>query len=375
MKPESKWFTFAASLSAAVAFSSMDGHADDAEHATHPSVSAIEVLEKSPKSMRLIFLGSGSSMGNPWAQCILDPAWKNSLHCKNSHLAMLDRPDRCRNYRCNSSLIVQVPVEGDKCGHILIDCGKHFRESIVRWGPRYGVTAIDAILLTNDLASAVLGLDDIRLVDGLRKDIPIIVGRRHFEHVQTVFKYMLNETLSERTALSPDAKRHTLTPFLFGDFESIRPLPAISFAALPLGSDDNHMSYGFIFGRVAYLSKVSAIPEATMRFLREQDIEVLIIEAFTERKSRTHFSLRNAIETIDEIKPRRAFLTGVGGDLEHVETNLMLRERFPPEGNIDVQLAHDGLAVEVEFDPDIDHSEALALVAEYVLDPDTEINK
>ena len=38
------------------------------------------------------------------------------------------------------------------------------------------------------------------------------------------------------------------------------------------------MSYGFIFGRVAYLSKVSAIPEATMRFLREQDIEVLIIE-------------------------------------------------------------------------------------------------
>ena len=76
-----------------------------------------------------------------------------------------------------------MPVEGDKCGHILIDCGKHFRESIVRWGPRYGVTAIDAILLTNDLASAVLGLDDIRLVDGLRKDIPIIVGRRHFEHV------------------------------------------------------------------------------------------------------------------------------------------------------------------------------------------------
>ena len=76
-----------------------------------------------------------------------------------------------------------MPVEGDKCGHILIDCGKHFRESIVRWGPRYGVTAIDAILLTNDLASAVLGLDDIRLVDGLRKDIPIIVGRRHFGHV------------------------------------------------------------------------------------------------------------------------------------------------------------------------------------------------
>lgn len=76
-----------------------------------------------------------------------------------------------------------MPVEGDKCGHILIDCGKHFRESIVRWGPRYGVTGIDAILLTNDLASAVLGLDDIRLVDGLRKDIPIIVGRRHFGHV------------------------------------------------------------------------------------------------------------------------------------------------------------------------------------------------
>ena len=78
---------------------------------------------------------------------------------------------------------LQVPVEGGKCFHILLDCGKHFRESVVRWGPRYGITGIDAIVLTNDRAGAVLGLDDIRLVNATRKDIPLFVGSRHFGSV------------------------------------------------------------------------------------------------------------------------------------------------------------------------------------------------
>ena len=80
-----------------------------------------------------------------------------------------------------------MPTKDDRVqAHILIDCGKHFRESVVRWGPRYGVTGIDAIVLTHDHAGAVLGLDDIRLVDGTRKNIPLFVASRHFSNVVSV---------------------------------------------------------------------------------------------------------------------------------------------------------------------------------------------
>ena len=46
--------------------------------------------------------------------------------------------------------------------HLQIDVGKTFRDAVLRWYPRHGVDALNAVLLTHDHADAVLGLDDLR---------------------------------------------------------------------------------------------------------------------------------------------------------------------------------------------------------------------
>jgi len=48
--------------------------------------------------------------------------------------------------------------------NILIDHGKHFREAVMQWFPRFHVNSRQGVVITHDHADAVLGLDDLRLV-------------------------------------------------------------------------------------------------------------------------------------------------------------------------------------------------------------------
>ena len=44
----------------------------------------------------------------------------------------------------------------------LIDCGKTFREVVLKVFPKYGLKEIGALLLTHGHADAILGMDDLR---------------------------------------------------------------------------------------------------------------------------------------------------------------------------------------------------------------------
>jgi len=48
--------------------------------------------------------------------------------------------------------------------YIIIDVGKTFREQVLRWFVRHKIPCVDSILLTHEHADAILGLDDIRVV-------------------------------------------------------------------------------------------------------------------------------------------------------------------------------------------------------------------
>lgn len=95
-------------------------------------------------------------------------------------------------------------------------------------------------------------------------------------------------------------------------------------------------AFDFRFGNIAYAPDVSHIPEESPPSLKDPDI--LILDALRYTPHPTHFSLSEALELLERVKPKRAILTNLHTDLDY-ET---LRRELPPQ----IEPAHDGLQIE-----------------------------
>ena len=95
---------------------------------------------------------------------------------------------------------------------------------------------------------------------------------------------------------------------------------------------------GFRFGRFAYLTDASTIPDEAWPLL--EGLDVLVLNALRHRPHPTHLSLSEAIAVVERLRPRQAWFTHVCHDLPHAGTCRTL-----PAG---MALAHDGLRFQVE---------------------------
>jgi len=117
---------------------------------------------------------------------------------------------------------------------------------------------------------------------------------------------------------------------------------------------------------VVYLSDISRMIPKTQEFILKnlpQPTDILIIDSLNMEKDHpVHFSLRQAMELVDVLRPARTFIVGMNCDdfLEHDEMNEHLKKimKERKRGNdVDdndyddnvpsVQLAHDGLVIEL----------------------------
>jgi riboflavin kinase/FMN adenylyltransferase len=101
---------------------------------------------------------------------------------------------------------------------------------------------------------------------------------------------------------------------------------------------------GFRFGRAAYLTDFSKIPDSSLALL--EDLDELVLDALRDIPHPMHQTVDQALALIQQLKPRRAWFTHIAHDLPHAETNERLRQMGFPH----VQLAYDGLAFEVQVD-------------------------
>jgi phosphoribosyl 1,2-cyclic phosphate phosphodiesterase len=88
----------------------------------------------------------------------------------------------------------------------------------------------------------------------------------------------------------------------------------------------------------AYATDLSEIPPATMEELR--GLDVLVLDCLRFKEHPTHLWVDKALEYIEKIKPRRAYLTHIAHDVKHGRDSRRL-----PEG---VEWAYDGLVVKDE---------------------------
>ncbi len=251
--------------------------------------------------IRLTFLGTGTSIGVPMPGC--DCPVCRSVDARDS--------------RWRASVLVEW--EG---AVIVIDTTPEFRLQMLR----ANVKRIDAVLYTHNHADHVHGLDDVRAFNfSLRREIPIHGSRATLDWVREHFAYIWNPV--QRGGGIP---RITLHPF-DGPFElrglTVTPL-AVMHGKLAI--------HGFRFGDVAYISDVSAIPDATRPLL--EGLDVLVLDAVRYTPHETHMNVEQAIAEARRIGARQTFFTHMNHEIAYARLAAELPAGMAP--------AYDGLVVE-----------------------------
>jgi phosphoribosyl 1,2-cyclic phosphate phosphodiesterase len=260
-------------------------------------------------SLSIRILGCGSSGGVPrvaqgWGAC--DPA-------------------NPKNRRSRCSILVERHTEAPEATTVLVDTGPDLRDQLLD----AGASRLDAVLLTHNHADHTHGMDDVRpLVLKMKRLIDVYMDEPTAEGVHSKFGYIFE---------TPPGSSY---PPLMLD-RRLTPLEAVSIAgpggaieALPFRLEHGEIdALGFRFGDVAYSPDVNGIPPESIGAL--EGLDLWIVDALRYTSHPSHFSLRETLEWIEKLRPRRAVLTNLHTDLDY-ET---LRGELPKN----VEPAYDGM--------------------------------
>ncbi|WP_400190480.1 MBL fold metallo-hydrolase [Hymenobacter sp. B81] len=255
--------------------------------------------------MQVTFLGTGTSQGVPVIGC----------HCE------VCRSLDFRDQRLRVSVHLQVQGRS-----IIIDSGPDFRQQVLR--ARIG--HLDALVFTHEHKDHTAGMDDIRAYNfKQQQDMPVYAEPRVLEQLRREYAYIFAE---KRYPGVPQVQTHAIlsdtTAFEVEGIE-FQPIRALHYK-LPV--------LGFRVGGFSYVTDANHLSAESRERLRGS--EVLVLNALRHEPHISHFSLAEALEVIEDVQPRQAYLTHISHLLgKHREVEMTL----PPH----VQLAYDGLRLEV----------------------------
>jgi len=256
-----------------------------------------------PAAVKLTVLGSGTSMGVPTIGC-------GCAVCRSA-----DPKDK----RTRPSALLEYNGRA-----VVIDTTPDFRAQALR----AGMTRLDAVLFTHAHADHILGLDDVRPFNFRQNsDVPIYGTRSTIETIQRMFRYIFDGS------------------YPFGGTPSVTvnviegPLELFGLVFTPVPVIHGKMEVlGFKFGRAAYLTDFSYLPETSLPLL--ENLDLLFLDALRYTPHPTHCTVEQALAYVERLRPRQALFTHICHDLAHEETNAKL----PPH----VRLSYDGMELEVK---------------------------
>ena len=253
-------------------------------------------------------LGSGTSMGVPSLGC----------HCR-----VCQSSDPHDN-RTRPSILLS---RGDS--RVVIDTTPDFRFQALR----AKIDRLDAVVYTHGHADHILGFDDIRPFNMRQKTpLPIYASEETLAVLRRIFDYAFDGL--PRVSTVPEVTPHAIRG----------PFDLLGTQWTPVPAEHGDMSVlGFRVGGLAYLTDFSRVPEQSKPLLMGADD--LILDALRDVPHPMHQTVAQALALVAEMKPRRAWFTHIAHDLPHQETN----ERLAREGFPNVQLAYDGLQLEVRI--------------------------
>jgi phosphoribosyl 1,2-cyclic phosphate phosphodiesterase len=73
--------------------------------------------------------------------------------------------------------------------------------------------------------------------------------------------------------------------------------------------------FGFRIRDLAYCTDVNRIPQESWPLL--EGLDVLVLDALRPRPHPAHFGLEEALDVIERLRPRRAYLTHMSHEFDH----------------------------------------------------------
>jgi phosphoribosyl 1,2-cyclic phosphate phosphodiesterase len=254
---------------------------------------------------RLTILGCSSSPGVPridgdWGAC--DPA-------------------NPRNRRRRSSLLIEQIAEDGGVTTVVIDTGPDFREQMID----AGVRRLDAAVYSHPHADHIHGIDDLRgfaLVQ--RKRMPVYADAETMQRLKEGFGYCFETPPGSGypPIVEPTVIEVTDRPLVIEGEGG--PLALTLFYQ----THGDITSLGFRIGNVAYCCDVSGFPEEALQHLNRLDC--LIIDALQYREHPSHFSLAQALDWVERLKPARAILTHMHIPLDYETVCLETPDHVEP---------------------------------------------
>jgi phosphoribosyl 1,2-cyclic phosphate phosphodiesterase len=253
--------------------------------------------------MKLTFLGTGTSTGVPSVACDCETCLS----------------DDARDKRLRVSILIEHDGKT-----ILVDTSSDFRQQALR----ARIKRLDAILITHCHVDHVFGMDDIRPLNFRYGAMPIYADAGAWKDLRRIFQYIFEP--SHFGGGLPQLIPHTIeknAPFSFSENLLVTPLEVIH-GKLPV--------IAYRFNDFAYATDLNYIPEESMDGL--QDLDVLVLDCVRIKPHATHLGLQEALEYIERLKPRRAYLTHLNHDVLYERDSKLLPDN--------VWFAHDELVVE-----------------------------
>ena len=256
--------------------------------------------------MKLTFLGTGTSTGVPELRCDCEV-------CRSTD-------PRDKRMRCSAL------VETDDA-RVLIDCGPDFYHQMLRAGqPR-----LDCLIVTHSHYDHLGGIDDLRpYCTAIPGGFPVYCREDVARDIRTRLPYCFGPHPYPR---SPRFSLHEIEarkPFAVSPLTTVIPLAVNHNPSLPI--------LGFRIGPLVYLTDCKIIPQGTLEAAK--GCHTLVIGALRHKPHESHLNLDEALNVINYVKPKRAFLTHISHGMGlHARVNSML-----PEGT---ELAFDGLTVNI----------------------------
>jgi phosphoribosyl 1,2-cyclic phosphate phosphodiesterase len=254
--------------------------------------------------LTVTFLGTGTSQGIPLIAC-------NCRVCSSADP---------RDNRLRSSVLIQK--EGTT---VVIDTGPDFRQQMLR----EKLLSLDAVVYTHEHKDHIAGMDDVRGFNYiLKRPMDVYCTQSVLNALKREFYYVFSE---EKYPGIPEINVNILS-----DLQSFK-IKGISFT--PIQCMHARMPVlGYRVDDFAYITDANYISDEEKEKLK--GLKVLVLNALRYEPHLSHFTLHEAINLVEELKPQKAYFT-------HISHQLGLHDDVSFKLPQNCSLAFDGLKIKI----------------------------